>query len=178
MRTRELSQRVLFDFLVSHRSSFTKMPELIYDISVEARSKFGGDLDLMLVMQAILLRELQTHKHSLCPEGEDPYSPHMKIDRVVINASAISRSTRIPRETVRRKLKVLQEMGWIMIDPSGDVTLLVDQEGACPALRELDPLSRWTMHEISTSVARLLGDLAETQRISPPFNPMPQHEPA
>src|SRR5258706_14965455 len=99
MRTRELSQRVFFDFLVSHRSSFTKMTELIYDISVEARSRFSGDMDLMLGMQAILQRGLQTHKHRICSEGEDRYSPHMKINRVVINASATTRYTRIARES-------------------------------------------------------------------------------
>jgi hypothetical protein len=163
MRTRDLSQRDFFDFLVSHRQSFTKMTELIYDISVESRSRFGGDLDLMLVMQAILLRELQTRKQSLCGDADASYSPEMKIGGVVINASAISRSTRIPRETVRRKLKLLQEMGWITIDRSGDVTLQVDQEGMCLALRELDSLSRWTMREISTSLARLLGDLADNR---------------
>ena len=84
------------------------------------RGHFGGDLDLMLVLGVIGGRtlpsswvgKLETYGH-LTRAGIDAQLPS------AINLQSIADYTGIPRETVRRKLAILLERGWVTRNKDG-----------------------------------------------------------
>jgi hypothetical protein len=84
------------------------------------RSEFDGDLDLLLICAVIGDRHFA---HRLDPEtptyqtlGSTPVS-----DAPSINAYSIAQFAAIPRETVRRKVAVLVEKGWVSVDEKGNL---------------------------------------------------------
>jgi hypothetical protein len=102
----------------------------IYPVHVRAftrllvvlRREFGGDLDLLLVLAAVADRY-----HSLDPDPEALHyesmgaMPPREIDQATINTYSLSHFTGIPRETVRRKVSVLIERGWLTRDEAGSL---------------------------------------------------------
>jgi predicted ArsR family transcriptional regulator len=79
----------------------------------------------------------------------------MEADAERTNASRVADITKIPRQTVRRKLQSLEARGWI------ERECQVGPIGSCPAgaqstaRRDLDDLDRRVIHR----VARLVADL-------------------
>lgn len=96
-----------------HVEAFTRLLTLL-------RCHFDGDLDLMLVLAVIggrtlpdnWVSELDMLEH-VTRLGEQRSLP------TAINLQSIADYTGIPRETVRRKLAVLLDKGWITKDEKG-----------------------------------------------------------
>ena len=96
-----------------HLSGFTQL-------LTQLRNRFDGDLDLMLILAVIGDRtrpehwspELLTYRQMT----RENFDQHLQNP---INIQSIADSTGIPRETVRRKVSVLQEKGWVTRDLDG-----------------------------------------------------------
>lgn len=94
----------------SHLAAFTRM-------LIVMRQDFRGDLDLLLLLAAVADRtdpgrwsERLEDPQRLLRKGAEVRDPPM------LNAASLAHFTGIPRETVRRKLRVLAEYGWVMRD--------------------------------------------------------------
>jgi hypothetical protein len=113
---------------------------------VACRRAFDGDLDLFLVLTIIGERSF-TPRHA--PEGmtRDAFhhSPANLVAPAAINLQSIADFSGIPRETVRRKVALLVERGWVQRGPGG---LLTVTDAAKNGLRAL-----------TDSSARYLGEL-------------------
>ncbi|MBT8459799.1 MAG: hypothetical protein HKP40_03400 [Litoreibacter sp.] len=90
-----------------HLAGFTRL-------LVQLRKRFDGDLDLALVLAVIGDRThpefwtLELAELSQMTTGEDPDGKQLPI-----NIQSVAAFSGIPRETVRRKVKILQEKGWV-----------------------------------------------------------------
>jgi CRP-like cAMP-binding protein len=84
---------------------------------VECRRVFGGDLDLFLVMTIIGER---TFPAKSAPEemsqSEFLHGHVGDTESAAINQQSIADYSGIPRETVRRKIEMLIEKGWVRRD--------------------------------------------------------------
>ena len=82
------------------------------ELLVTLRRHFGGDLDRMLVLAVIGSRTLSGGRiDDLC---YDRFMAGERADRpAAINLQSIADYSGIPRETVRRKLRDLERLGWI-----------------------------------------------------------------
>lgn len=100
-----------------HLSSFNKL-------LIQLRKTFDGDLDLMLVLAVIGDRtrpdawqpEPVSYRQITRRKGEE----HLQVP---INIQSVADYAMIPRETVRRKVQVLQEKGWVERDEEGRLTI-------------------------------------------------------
>jgi len=89
---------------------------------VQLRARFDGDLELLLVLAVIGERtrpedwspELLTYQQLTRGAGRE----HCQVP---INIQSIADYSGIARETVRRKVKVLQEKGWVGRDEKGNL---------------------------------------------------------
>jgi hypothetical protein len=79
--------------------------ELLFAVLVDKRAIFGNDLDCLLVYTAIARLYLKEERGGLFPEDADFGN------RRGLTVTKIIQSTRIPRETVRRKLQLLESRG-------------------------------------------------------------------
>lgn len=100
-----------------HLSSFNKL-------LIQLRKDFDGDLDLMLVMAVIGDRtrpeswqpEPITYRQITRRSGEE----HLQVP---INIQSVADYSGVPRETVRRKVRILEQKGWILRDAQGRLTI-------------------------------------------------------
>lgn len=100
-----------------HLGAFTRL-------LTQLRTRFDGDLELMLVLAVIGERtrpetwtpELQTYRQ-LTRNSEDAHLQHP------INVQSVSDFSGIPRETVRRKVRILERKGWIVRDTDGRLSV-------------------------------------------------------
>lgn len=108
------------------------------DLLVTLRRHFGGDLDRMLVMAIIGSRNLSRGR----VEGLS-YDRFVNGERAgeiaAINLQSIADYSGIPRETVRRKLQDLEQLGWITRCNKG---CLVTSPGA---VEDLQPATEATL---------------------------------
>jgi hypothetical protein len=117
------------------------------ELLVALRRHFGGDLDRMLVLAIIGSRTLaRGHIDGLS------YDQFMTGDRAddecaPINLQSIADYSGIPRETVRRKLRDLERLGWISRRDKG--YLVVTSQAA----EDLAPATEATMLYLLTIVA-------------------------
>ncbi|NKX43291.1 hypothetical protein [Roseicyclus persicicus] len=94
------------------------------DLLVRLRAEFGGDLDLMLVLAVIADRtrpgdwtpELLTYNQ--LTHRSDTGSPQRPI-----NLQSVAEYSGIPRETVRRKVRMLEQRGWVMRHEDGSLAV-------------------------------------------------------
>jgi hypothetical protein len=93
---------------------------------VRLRDVFDGDLDRYLLHSVFVQAEMQ---RSLAPRG----------NARGLNALSLSDITRIPRETTRRKLKLLAESGFLRQGPDG-LHYLADRYPQARFLDDLAPL--------------------------------------
>lgn len=100
-----------------HLSSFNTL-------LIQLRKGFDGDLDLMLVMAVIGER---TRPDAWQPEPVTYRQITRRKDeehlQAPINIQSVADYSGIPRETVRRKVQVLQEKGWVERDADGRLTI-------------------------------------------------------
>lgn len=91
---------------------------------IACRSACDGDLDLFLVLTIIGERTFTARN---APDGmthEDFIERSVNsLQPAAINLQSIADYSGIPRETVRRKLQILSEKGWIIKDDRNFVTV-------------------------------------------------------
>lgn len=88
--------------------------ELLFSILVYARPIFGDDLDALLVYTAISRHHLRDERLDLAIEDG------ALDERSGLSTARISRSTHIPRETVHRKLLLLESRGLLERGPNDE----------------------------------------------------------
>ncbi len=88
--------------------------ELLFSILMDERPIFGDDLDALLVYTAISRHHLRDERLGLAIEDPDFG------ERRGLTTAAIARSTGIPRETVRRKLLLLETKGLLERGPNDE----------------------------------------------------------
>ncbi|MCE6957796.1 hypothetical protein LAZ40_01820 [Cereibacter sphaeroides] len=112
---------------------------------------FKGDLQQMIVL-ALLGQVRMRAMRDAAADGLDPWT--LPEDRVSTSASRLADVTGIPRETVRRKLALLEAKGWATRGPQGRWSLAVEDRQAVARLG-LEALDARAIDR----VARLVTDL-------------------
>lgn len=113
-------QYSLVDFFAEHLTDISR--------------SFGGDFQQVMLVAIMGQRRL----HTLRSAGSDVAPSRQAMS---MTASRLADITGIPRETVRRKLVLLKNRGWIEQDPDGSWTLVTDQGDAdLPVRRDLAEL--------------------------------------
>ncbi|MFH7565190.1 DeoR family transcriptional regulator [Oceanimonas smirnovii] len=95
--------------------------EALTELLIQLRQQFDGDLDLMLVLAIIGTRTQPARQASTMT-----YSQFMANDRPVpagrpINIQSVAACSGIARETVRRKVNKLENMGFITREANGNL---------------------------------------------------------
>lgn len=109
------------------------------------RKNFHGDVDLAKVFGVVMAQQMRLnqieHEKGIRKDVRH-YAPILH--RAWVNASSIAEVTGIPRETVRRKLFVLQACGWVEMDARGRVCVGRTPDGAVAASAALPEMHHWT----------------------------------
>ena len=85
---------------------------------VAMRARFGGDLDQYLIYLIFMLAEQAHRRAARSPVAAGPQS--RIAGRIAgLNALSVAEITRIPRETVRRKLRAMVDQGHILRGEDG-----------------------------------------------------------
>jgi len=136
-------QYAFVEFLTAH----------LTDIS----NAFDGDLQQALLLAVIGQMRLRARLQAdVTGEALPPPEEHS------ITASRLADVTGIPRETVRRKLKLLEARGWIARRQDGAVYLMADASGKdVPARRHFAEQDERTRRQVARLVAAL-------SRLAPP----------
>jgi DNA-binding transcriptional ArsR family regulator len=134
--------------------------QLVCDHFSDCSRAFEGDLQKMLILSLIgqshfsRLRARQTDA-----PGATSYDPTVEHGTT---ASRLSDITGVPRETVRRKLKSLSEMGWITRDASG-VWSLVAEGGSTAVRLDLQKLEDRAMARVAHFTATMVKELGQRE---------------
>jgi DNA-binding MarR family transcriptional regulator len=122
-----------------HNDAFSELLVLL-------RKYFGGDLDRMLVLAIIGSRHLA--RGGIDGMSYDRFVSLERAERdpAPINIQSIADYSGIPRETVRRKVRDLEQMGWIERGRKG--YLIVANQAA----RDLAPATEATLRYLATVV--------------------------
>jgi hypothetical protein len=117
------------------------------ELLVALRRRFGGDLDRMLVLAIIGSRNLSRGGIDGMCYDRFMSLDHPKDERAPINIQSIADYSGIPRETVRRKVRDLERLGWIVRRDKGYLI------ATAQAARDLAPATEATMRYLITVVA-------------------------
>lgn len=93
--------------------------EALCELLITLRQQFLGDLDLMLVLAIISSRALPARQASNMTYSEFISDHSKKRADQPINSQSIAECSGIARETVRRKVNKLEDLGFIERDSSG-----------------------------------------------------------
>jgi hypothetical protein len=117
---------------------------------IECRKYFRGDLDLLLLLAVIGERTLVAGKVDPSITHPDLLSGnHLKFRPDPINYHSIAEFTGIPRESVRRKIQYLIDIGWVARTDEGSLF------ATKMSTRELEPLTRATFKYLARMAAIL-----------------------
>lgn len=124
--------------------------EFFTDHLADCSRAFGGDLQLMLVLALIG----QMHLKAVVAQKQKPdhWAPIVRDQK--ITASRLADASGIPRETVRRKLAKLEELGWVEKEGSGAWRIIIDVKGS-NVRRDLAELDRRAMSRIAAFYHKL-----------------------
>lgn len=125
--------------------------EFVIDHLCDVGRAFKGDLGAMLVLALVGQSWLAAARAAA--EAGVPVET-VRPERLSTSASRIADFTGISRQTVRRKLALLEEWGWILRNADGSVRL-ASIDGKTPAKRDLADVDRRALRR----VARLFADL-------------------
>jgi hypothetical protein len=89
----------------------------------ESQQRLGFSQDQLVIFLTILSGNLQRWHRSGEMGGGSKQSSAGEVSLVPMSQSAIARSTGIPRETVRRQLRALQQRGVVVVHERGAVTV-------------------------------------------------------
>jgi hypothetical protein len=113
------------------------------ELLVRLRECFDGDLDRMLILRYVGERDFTPNRgrglsYDAFLEGE-------RNDRIrkTTNIQSVAYCTRIPRETVRRKVQQLIDRGWLLRQARGE--LYVTPEAA----EALQPMTAFTLEYLN-----------------------------
>lgn len=87
--------------------------ERFSELLITLRQHFGGDLDLMLVLAIIGSRTLHARRAEGLSYGDFSNGARSDVALYPINLQSVAECSGIPRETVRRKVRELEKLGWI-----------------------------------------------------------------
>lgn len=111
---------------------------------IAAREAFDGDLDLFLVLAIIGDRSFAAHKVDPSLTFDDWQArDEPMVTPEGINVRSISHFSGIPRETVRRKLAILIEKGWVVRGEDNSLSATVK------ARKELAPLTKGSIRYLN-----------------------------
>lgn len=113
--------------------------ERFSELLITLRQHFGGDLDLMLVLGIIGSRTLHARRAEGLSYGDFSNGARPDVPQYPINLQSVAECSGIPRETVRRKVRKLENLGWIERREGG---VLAATEKAA---RELAPATEATL---------------------------------
>ena len=126
--------------------------EALCELLIILRQQFLGDLDLMLILAIISSRTLPARQASNMTYTEFISDDSKQRADQPINIQSIAECSGIPRETVRRKVRKLEELGFIERDCNG-MLKITDK-----AVSQLKPATKASMHYLvalgDSSVAR------------------------
>ncbi len=114
--------------------------EALCELLIVLRQQFFGDLDLMLILAIISSRTLPARQASNMTYAEFISDNSKQRADQPINIQSIAECSNIPRETVRRKVHKLEELGFIERDTSG-MLKVTDR-----AISQLKPATEASMH--------------------------------
>lgn len=145
LETRALEIRDIF--AERYREYQYRFVEFFTEHLSDVSRSFGGDLQAMLVLAVVGQVRIRALTN-ITPD--DPEND----DRGAISASRLADVTGIPRETVRRKLALLEKRGWIE-RTSGKAWRLVIRDEAAVARQDLSELDQRAIHRIARLFAGL-----------------------
>ncbi|HHX36154.1 MAG TPA: hypothetical protein GX719_12890 [Gammaproteobacteria bacterium] len=90
--------------------------EALCELLIALRQQFLGDLDLMLILAIISSRSLPTGDADSMSYTDFMSDKNKKRAEQPINIQSIAECSGIPRETVRRKVNKLEDLGFIKRD--------------------------------------------------------------
>ena len=123
---------------------------------VECRKVFNGDLDLFLVLTIIGERTFNPRSAPNVTSHADFLGGTVRnLEPAAINLQSIADYSGIPRETVRRKVEVLIEKGWVVRDERRFVTA-TDQ--AKDGLVELTESAMRYLRDMESALASIRTD--------------------
>lgn len=114
--------------------------EALCELLIILRQQFFGDLDLMLILAIISSRTLPARQASNMTYTEFISDDSKQRADQPINIQSIAECSNIPRETVRRKVHKLEDLGFIERDSNG-MLKVTDK-----AVRQLKPATEASMH--------------------------------
>jgi hypothetical protein len=117
---------------------------------IHCRQHFDGDLDLFLVLAVIGDRSFASGVVSIDMDYKTFIDPEReRTQPQPINSLSISAFSRIPRETVRRKVQELIDRGWVQRDELGHLS------ATRQAAAQLAPLTEISMDYLAQMAATL-----------------------
>lgn len=131
--------------------------EFLSQFLADGLRAFGGDLEELMVMAIVGQMHI---RGSLDASTRVDGKPTKTSARVSISASRISDVTGIPRQTVRRKLEVLERRGWIERDSQAKWRLRME-DGRPVAQAGLNALNEAGTARFARLMAKLLPVLGE-----------------
>lgn len=93
--------------------------EGLCELLIVLRKQFFGDLDLMLILAIIGSRTLPARQSTTMSYAEFTSTDKEVVQRQPINIQSVAECSGIARETVRRKILKLAELGLVERDASG-----------------------------------------------------------
>jgi DNA-binding transcriptional ArsR family regulator len=146
-RTEALADRFLEEY---PRYQYAFVEFLVAHLTDIARA-FDGDLQQPLILAVIGQVRLEARKRA-----DDAGAPMPSSEELSITASRLADVTGIPRETVRRKLSLLEARGWIAKRPDGAWYLVADPDGNdAPARRHFEEQDARTRRQVARLVTEL-----------------------
>ena len=103
-----------------HLASFTRL-------LLQLRKRFDGDLDLAIVLAVIGSRTMpELWARELVDLGHMTAGENTGGKQLPINIQSVAAFSDIPRETVRRKVTILQDKGWVTRNADGSLAVKRD----------------------------------------------------
>jgi hypothetical protein len=91
-----------------------RLGRLLSSTLIRLRTRFDGDLDQYLIYMVFVLSDLSRRLQAKAGTAEPAGALHV---RTGLNALSVADITEIPRETTRRKLRLLVESGHLRLEP-------------------------------------------------------------
>jgi hypothetical protein len=87
---------------------------------------FDGDLIAAIVLATVAQRNLQRFYDEVAHRADETFDELLDSEQHVehmrhCNALSVSAATGVPRETVRRKVRMLEEKGWLKVGERGEL---------------------------------------------------------
>jgi DNA-binding MarR family transcriptional regulator len=133
------------------------MVEFITGHLADLSRAFRGDLQEMLVLAIIGQLAIRAHRAALA----EPNPTDARRLGTAISASRLADVTAIPRQTVRRKLKSLEERGWIERADGASYQLAV-RDGDAAARQDLSAVDQRSIERAARLFCGLERIVAET----------------